>query len=104
MKCAWTQLLDILPVWLRQKTDKQGRDSLQEVRLRIGMGPEFVMGDNRLYFDHIVQQEDLNFVVNTASRYSPWASVSSSMGYITAQGNDLWFSFWEKRNFELGAF
>ncbi len=86
MKCAWTQLLDILPIWLRQKTDKQGREFLQEVRLRIGMGPELVMGDNSLYLDHIVQQEDLDFVVNTASRYSPWASASSSMGYITAQG------------------
>ena len=33
-----------------------------------------------------IQGEDLNFVVNIASRYSPWAAQSVAQGYITAPG------------------
>ena len=33
-----------------------------------------------------VSQDDLNFVVNAASRYSPWAAASISKGFLTAPG------------------
>lgn len=86
MKCAWAELVEILPVWIRQKTERHGRDNLQEIRLRVGMCPELVMRDKSVCLDDIVRREDLEFVVNTASRYSPWSSASSAMGYITAPG------------------
>ena len=86
MKCAWEQLLGILPKWLSYDVDKYGRLQLQEVRLRLGCVPELNLGRTSLWLDRIVTGDDLNFVVNTASRYSPWAAATIQDGYITAAG------------------
>lgn len=86
MTCAWQELLSILPLWLAQETDKQGRDSLQELRLRVGQPPELNMGTNSQWLKRNVTTDDLNFCINTASRYSPWAAQSSARGFITAPG------------------
>ena len=86
MKCAWESLLAILPPRLRQEVDKQSRDTLQELRLRLGCPVELVCSDRTILFDTASTREDIRFVVNTASRYSPWSSQSISFGYITAQG------------------
>lgn len=86
MKCAWKELLGILPGWIGAEADKQGRDSLQELRLRCGKPPELVL---RGVFHHMTRpvcREDLNFCVNTASRYSPWAAQTMAEGYLTAPG------------------
>lgn len=86
MMCAWKPLLGILPDWLASETDKYGKKELQELRLRLGQPPELVMGSRSLWLDRIVSRDDLNFIVNTASRYSPWAAGTASMGYLTAPG------------------
>ena len=86
MICAWDQLLGILPDWLAKDVDRYGRRELQEVRLRIGQVPELVLGEISLWCDRIVSKDDINFVINTASRYSPWAASSLSRGYLTAAG------------------
>lgn len=86
MKCAWDQLLGILPKWLSCEVDKYDRAQVQEIRLRLGNVPELNLGRTSLWLDRIVTGEDLNFVVNTASRYSPWAAASIHNGYITAAG------------------
>ena len=86
MKCAWKDLMAILPTWIAQAADKQGRESLQEIRLRLGRPPEFVMQVDSKWLERPVSKDDLNFCVNTASRYSPWAAQTIAEGYVTAPG------------------
>lgn len=86
MMCAWKELLAILPQWMRQEVDMLGKDALQELRLRINAPPELVLEKNVQWLCRLVTQEDLNYCVNTASRYSPWAAATAAQGYITAPG------------------
>lgn len=86
MNCAWKELLSILPPRMRGDVDRIGRDTCQELRLREGSPPELVLGNRRQFLSGCVTREELDFVVNTASRYSPWAATSISKGYLTAPG------------------
>ena len=86
MKCAWESLLAILPGWMRPEVDRLGREELQELRLRLNKPPELVLNGESLWLTRYVDGDDLNFCVNTASQYSPWASQSVRHGYITAPG------------------
>ena len=86
MNCAWKELLGILPLWCRQEVDELGRDSLQELRMRLGCVPELVRSDGNRRLKRAVTAQDLSYIVNTASQYSPWASATSANGYITAAG------------------
>lgn len=86
MICAWNELLAILPHRLRQSVDVLGKSNAQEIRLRLDKIPELHLGQKRITLEKRVTQDELNFVVNTASRYSPWASASAASGYITAPG------------------
>lgn len=86
MKCAWNAFLSILPPRLRMEVDNLGKDTLEELHLRLNQPVELILGG----FSHLLKikagEEDIRFVVNTASRYSPWAASSVSQGYITAPG------------------
>lgn len=86
MICEWTRLLGILPGWLAAEVDRYGQTDLQEIRLRLGQVPELKLGSRSLWLDRIINKDDLNFVINTASRYSPWAASTLSEGYLTAAG------------------
>ncbi len=86
MKCAWQELINLLPVWMRKDVDRLGADTLQELRLRIRYKPELVRSDGSVFLDQTVTVDDLLFCVNTASRYSPWSAGTVSQGYITAPG------------------
>lgn len=86
MKCAWQAYLNLLPTWMREDVDKQGKDCLQELRLRIGRMPELVTGKGSRWLTRPVTMDDLSLCVNAASRYSPWASATIRNGFITAQG------------------
>lgn len=86
MRCAWKQVIGILPGWLAAETDRLGHQELQELRMRLGQAPELVLGRESIWLERLVSRDDLNFVVNTASRYSPWAAVSMEQGYLTASG------------------
>lgn len=86
MKCAWKELLSILPQSIRQDVDRLGRDSLQELRVRLDRQVELVRGDGQVFLKHTARQDDLQYIVNTASRYSPWAAATAQNGYITAPG------------------
>ncbi len=86
MKCAWSDFLTIVPPRMRQDVDKLGKEKLEELHLRIGQPVELVLGGGS-YFMHVhASAEDIQFTVNTASRYSPWSASSASQGYITAPG------------------
>jgi len=86
MICAWNDLLKILPEWLRQEVDSQEKNRVNEIRLRMNAPVELVLGRESRFLRRTVTQEDIDYVVNCASRYSPWAAASVSKGYITAPG------------------
>ncbi len=86
MKCAWNDFLAVLPNRLRREVDNLGKDTLEELRLRWGQPVELVLHGKDRFLDTVATEEDLRFVINTASRYSPWAATSASQGYITAPG------------------
>lgn len=86
MNCAWDAYMKLVPQRFRGDVDKQGRDCLQELRLRLGRKPELVVGNQSVWLKETVSQEDVNFSINIASRYSPWTATSVENGYITAQG------------------
>lgn len=86
MKCAWKELLAILPPQIARQADVQGRMGLQELRLRLSQPPELVIDGRSCWGTGRVEEKDLNFVVNVASRYSPWAAQTISQGYLTAPG------------------
>lgn len=86
MICAWKELLSVLPSWMRQEVDAQGRDTLQELRLRINAPPELVRSNGAVWLNKAATREDLQCCINAASRYSPWAAETAALGYLTAPG------------------
>ena len=86
MRCAWKELIHILPVWMREETDRLGRNTLQELRLRLGKPPQLRLNDRYLYLKGKVSRENLNFVINASSKFSPWCAETMSKGFLTAPG------------------
>lgn len=86
MRCAWKELLAILPLWLREDVDRHGRESLRELRLRLNAPPELVVSGGSRWLSRCVTRDDLRQCVNNASRYSPWNAVTMEEGYLTAPG------------------
>ncbi len=85
MRCAWNELMALVPLQLRKEVDKYA-GSLQELRLRAGLAPEIIAAGESRFLEEIVLESDIRFVVNGASRYSPWAADTAAQGYLTAPG------------------
>ena len=85
MICAWKELMNILPQWMRREL-KPYYDTAQNIRLRLDAIPEVQCAADSAWLSNTVTAADLNFVVNSASRYSPWAASSMCQGYLTAPG------------------
>ena len=86
MKCAWQAYVQLLPHWMREQVHDLGKETLQELRLRIEYPPELVLYNECRWLQQIVTVDDLLYCINAASQYSPWSSTSSANGYITAPG------------------
>ena len=86
MKCAWESFVKQLPLWMREKVDKLGNSNLRELRMRINAPPELVLQGRSVFLDRNVSREDIEFSINLATKYSPWASESVANGYITIPG------------------
>ena len=86
MRCAWQEYLKLLPVWLRKEVDERCKDNLQELRLRTGQPPILITSSGSTVLDRTAAGEDLSYVINAASQYSPWAASTIGKGYITATG------------------
>ena len=86
MNCAWKELLSILPPRWRKEVDSLGSETAQNFRLRVHAPPELCCADKSHWLSDTVTREDVNFVINTASRYSPWAAASMAKGYLTSPG------------------
>ena len=78
MKWNEQQLLSILPQRLRGADFRE----VKELRLRLGQRPRL---DSR-ELEGAVTADELRYIVNAASRYSPWSAKSIAEGYITAPG------------------
>lgn len=86
MICQWQSVLSVLPGWMKQSVDELGRENLQELRLRLGQPPRLCLKDGEKELAQNVSADDLKFIINTASRYSPWSCASVAKGYITIPG------------------
>ena len=70
MTCAWSELLAVLPLWMRSDIDKLGSEQLWEIRLRLNTYPELKLRGQSCWLDRAVSKEDLHYTINTASKYS----------------------------------
>ena len=86
MICAWKELMAILPLGLKHEVDKQEHTQLQELRLRVGRPLQMIRARGEISLSQPVTDADVKFVINTASKYSPWAAASMANGYVTAPG------------------
>lgn len=86
MKCMSKELMSILPNSIRESVKRMELTDIQEIRLKIGCQGQIRDGKENKLLPHWVLPEDLSFVINTASRYSPWNSGSAAKGYLTAPG------------------
>jgi len=86
MKCMSKELMGILPVSIRELIRRKEMTDIQEIRLKVGCPAMLRCSSALLELPHRVLQEDLGFVINNASRYSPWNGVTAAKGYLTAQG------------------
>ena len=86
MICAWKQLMSILPPGIAKQVDSAGKETMQELRLRLNAPPEAVTGTGSIWMNGTVKKEDLDYIVNSASRYSPWCAGTMTQGYLTAPG------------------
>ena len=86
MICAWQEFLKLLPLGLRQQVDKSCGQELQELRLRVGYRPELVLQNQSIWLKDKTDKQDLRFIINAVSQYSPWAATTMAGGFITAPG------------------
>ena len=86
MKCAWQDLLNILPPGYRTEVDRLKKKGVWEIRLRLGRCPEFVGTWGSEWLTTPVSAPDILYVINSASKYSPWSAESISRGFLTTSG------------------
>ena len=86
MICQWEAYLSILPSRIRAEVNRVGRTSLTELRLRLGYPPMLVMKNETICLEGTVRAEEIQSVINSASRFSPWTADTISKGYLTGPG------------------
>ncbi len=86
MMCAWEELLGILPRRMQPEVDQTGRYTLQELRMRINSPPELVLSKGSRWLEEKCTREDIAFVLQCATGYSPWAAQTIRQGFLTAPG------------------
>lgn len=77
-------LLKIIPQALKKDVEMYGTELL-EIRLRDGYHAELVTMNGSVWLSKVAAQEDISYIVNKASDYSPWMTHFAS-GFVTAQG------------------
>ena len=86
MKCAWQAFLNLLPNHIRSEVEKYKYKEPQELRIRIGLQPELIFQHGAYMLTHRATRDDITFIINIASQYSPWNVQTIREGYITAPG------------------
>lgn len=86
MICAWHEFLRLLPPGLRRQLDKGHSEELLELRLRVGYRPQLVLKNSSQLLDKPTDKQEIRFVINAVSQYSPWSVGTMTSGFITAVG------------------
>lgn len=86
MMCAWKELLEVLPPRMRQGVDELSPRMPLEIRLRMGQPVEVCCKEGSRWLPFRTSAEDMRYILNLASRYSPWARETMAQGYLTAVG------------------
>jgi stage III sporulation protein AA len=86
LNSGWNAFLKILPPHIAAQADQYQACAAQELRLRLDRSPILKTGTGDLLLQGRVTANDLNFCVNTATRYSPWASATVREGYLSIPG------------------
>ena len=86
MNCHWQELLSIVPFSIRDSVDKLGKNSLLEIRLRVGGRAELILNDRSVFLDPVMNIQEIAFTVNAATKYSPWTAQTIRSGYVTSSG------------------
>lgn len=84
MQNSWECLIHLIPQVFQEKVQRHRKDLL-EIRMRLGYPVELVTMNDFGWLSEIATQEQIDHVVNIASRYSPWTT-DIQAGYITAAG------------------
>jgi len=71
---------------MRESVNNLGKDQLEELRLRTGQAPKLIMHKGSKYLETETSGDDLQYTINCASQYSPWAASTLAEGYLTAPG------------------
>ncbi len=79
---SYESLKAILPKRLRSLDAA----SVTEIRLRLDRPPRLYTASGFRDWEGTVTEGDLTFVLNAASRYSPWNAETMAEGYLTASG------------------
>ena len=85
MECAWKELLELIPPWLRRDADPE-KNALQEIRVRLGQPVVLMAQDNHRVIRRPARKEDLQYIINSATRYSPWTASTMAQGYLSTTG------------------
>lgn len=86
MSCQWQMLINILPLWMRNRVDTVGKDTLQEIRLRLNSYPQLIMKNEVEWLNRKTTPDDISYCINASTKYSPWTSGSICDGFIAAMG------------------
>lgn len=84
MKCAWKELLAVLPSSIQKEVDDMGPGELQEIRMHRSGAVEAVTRQGSRALKN--RTDNLSWVINMASKYSPWAQQTLLEGYLTVDG------------------
>ncbi len=79
-------LIQVLPVWLRNEITMEKLSQILEIRLRVGQAAELITLKGSRWLERLVDEDDLRFCMNIASKYSPWTVASHYHGFITIEG------------------
>lgn len=86
MKHGWEEVLSLLPGQMQRLLSSVRSEEIRELRFRVGVGIECNYGQSHTFLVEPVTREDIAFIINAASRYSPWQAETMSRGYLTAGG------------------
>ena len=68
MKCAWEPLLNLLPLWMRDKVNRLGKETMRELRFRINAPPELVLRGKSVFLERLISKEDIELIINLATQ------------------------------------
>lgn len=86
MKHGWEEVLSLLPGQMQRLLSSVRTEEIRELRFRVGVGIECNYGQSHTFLVEPVNREDIAFIINAASRYSPWQAETICRGYLTARG------------------